>query len=308
MTRPARIRFILPFMALAAGTLLATTPALAQITPVRELPIWPLFWQSFDLFTVLLLIGSIAAVAIMTQCILEIRERKLLSRRSIPHIDELIRTEDWRELRGFVAKDASFPARVLHSTLSRSEGRMPTREALRETAEMAASEECARWFRRIEPLNIIGNIGPLVGLAGTVWGMILAFATLALSGGLKAEAGDLSGGISKALFHTLLGLCLAIPCMLAFGLFRSKVDRICTRGMVIAAAMVERLPAREPAAPTVTLTTIAQPAPLGPGAAPSSPAAHGTASTPTSTPIGTPAAHQGPPPAPVVFTFPHLKS
>ena len=42
----------------------------------------------------------------------------------------------------------------------------------------------------------------------------------------------------------LLGLCLAIPCLLAFSLFRNKADRLCTRGIVVAGEIVERLPAR----------------------------------------------------------------
>ncbi|HRJ50737.1 MAG TPA: MotA/TolQ/ExbB proton channel family protein, partial [Phycisphaerales bacterium] len=90
-------------------------------------------------------------------------------------------------------------------------------------------------------LNVIGNLGPLVGLAGTVWGMILAFTSLGDSGG-QAGPSDLSLGISKALFHTLLGLCLAIPCLFVFGLYRSIVDRICTRGTVLCGRVVEQLP------------------------------------------------------------------
>jgi biopolymer transport protein ExbB len=92
----------------------------------------------------------------------------------------------------------------------------------------------------IEPLNVIGNLGPLIGLAGTVWGMILAFNSLGETAG-QAGPTDLSLGISKALFHTLLGLCLAIPCLLTFGLYRSVVDRHCTRGVAIASDVIDRL-------------------------------------------------------------------
>lgn len=115
------------------------------------------------------------------------------------------------------------------------------RTAIREAGELAASEESARWFRKIDLLSVIGNLGPLVGLAGTVWGMILAFTSL---GDTQGQAGpaDLSLGISKALFHTLLGLCLAIPCLLAYGVFRGRVDRLCTRAIVVAGEIIERLP------------------------------------------------------------------
>ena len=57
----------------------------------------------------------------------------------------------------------------------------------------------------------------------------------------KASPATLSGGIAKALFHTLLGLCLAIPCLLVFGIYRGIVDRLCTRGIVVASRVLEGL-------------------------------------------------------------------
>jgi biopolymer transport protein ExbB len=114
---------------------------------------------------------------------------------------------------------------------------------IRDAAELAASEESARWFRKIDLLNVIGNLGPLVGLAGTVWGMILAFTSLGASDG-QARPADLSLGISKALFHTLLGLVLAIPCLLAYGIYRGMVDRLCTRAIVVSGEIVEEIAIR----------------------------------------------------------------
>lgn len=201
--------------------------------------LWALFVQSFDAFTVLLLLGSLVGVAAIFVCMMEIREGRILPRTSTDRLSDLIRAERWEDLGIMVREDNSFVSRVLRPVLARGPA---SRESIRETAELAASEECARWFRKIELLNIIGNLGPLVGLAGTVWGMILAFTSLGASGG-QANPGDLSVGISKALFHTLLGLCLAIPCLMFFGIYRSVVDRICTRGMSIAADLVDRLPA-----------------------------------------------------------------
>jgi biopolymer transport protein ExbB len=94
-------------------------------------------------------------------------------------------------------------------------------------------------MRRIEPLNVIGNLAPLVGLAGTVWGMILAFTALGEAAG-SARPAILSLGISKALFHTLLGLMLAIPCLLVFGLYRAVVDRMTAKAMAVTSELLER--------------------------------------------------------------------
>lgn len=219
-----------PLAALGAG---------APGDPVARGP-WALFVQSFDLFTLVLGVGSLAAVAVIVRCILDIRAGRIIGEATAGRIERLLAPGAARELRGLVADDASLPARAVGAAL-RAQDLGGDRAAMREAAELAASEECARWFRMIEPLNVIGHLGPLVGLAGTVWGMIIAFTTLGETGG-TAQAADLAPGIAKALFHTLLGLCLAIPCLVVFGLYRSRIDRACTRAMVVAADLVERLP------------------------------------------------------------------
>jgi len=223
--------------------LLAAAPALAQtVPPAPAKGIWPLFIQSFDFFTVLLLGGSVAAGAYIFRAAVEVRPGAIMPGDRTRAMAEMIKQGRFAELRGYVERDRSMIARILAAAF----GNGHTRESMREAAEMAASEQVASWFRRIEPLNVIGNLGPLVGLAGTVWGMILAFTSLGEAGG-QAGPADLSLGISKALFHTLLGLCLAIPCLLVFGFYRSIIDRHCTRAMVMAADMVEKVPVERPA-------------------------------------------------------------
>lgn len=207
--------------------------------------LWALFRQSFDVFTVLLVMGSVVAVAMIISCAIDIRTSRILPKRSLHTIDDLASGKRWDDLRIFVARDNSFVGRVLDVAFKTG----GDHQSVREAAELAASEESARWFRKIELLNIIGNLGPLVGLAGTVWGMILAFTSLGETGG-QAGPSDLSLGISKALFHTLLGLCLAIPCLLFYGLYRSKVDRLCTHGMVVSGRLVDQLPADDDPAPS----------------------------------------------------------
>lgn len=200
-----------------------------------------LFAQSFDLFTVLIMIGSVVAWTVIIICMLDIREGKILPAESTETIRRLAAGNRWGDLRGFVSRDESYPSRVVRAALA-----VPgdDKDSVRDAGEVAASEESARWFRKIEPLNVLGNIGPLLGLAGTVWGMIIAFAALESSGG-EARPEALAAGIAKALFHTLLGLLLALPCLLVFGFYRSVIDRLCTRAMVVSSALVEMLPGEQ---------------------------------------------------------------
>ncbi len=224
--------YAVPALAQAAGI---TSPA-----PVQT-GLWPLFLKSFDFFTVILLGGSIAGVATIFICMMEVREKTIVPRKSVARLRDLARAQRWEDVALSANEDENFVARVVRATLAAP---ATDKTAMREAAELAASEESARWFRRIDVLNVIGNLGPLVGLAGTVYGMILAFTSLGEAGG-QAGPGDLSLGISKALFHTLLGLCLAIPCLLVYGLYRGRVDRLCTRAIVLSSEIVELLPVRD---------------------------------------------------------------
>ena len=225
-----------------------TQLTIAQTTAVPTAPsgvtsggLWSLFLQSFDIFTVLLLIGSFVGVAIIVRCVLEIRESAIAPAGEGSKLAHAARAGDMAGVRDTAARSNSLLSRVVKAALAHAHG---DRTAMREAAELSASEESARWFRKLDPLNMIGNLGPLVGLAGTVWGMILAFTSLREAGD-QAHAADLSQGISKALFHTLLGLCLAIPCLVAYSLLRNKADRLCTRAIVEASEVVEALPAGE---------------------------------------------------------------
>lgn len=197
-----------------------------------------LFWDSADVFTGLIVLGSFVAVAIIVRAVIEARESVVLPRGSVDALRARVGRGDWAGVRQFVDTDGSFVSVVLGAALRPQRG---GRQGAREAAELAASEECAKWFRRIEMLNVIGHLGPLLGLVGTVYGMILAFAALGEGGG-QAGPGELSLGISKALFHTFLGLLLAIPSLLAYGYFRGAVDRICTRAMNVSAELFEGLP------------------------------------------------------------------
>jgi len=200
--------------------------------------LWELFSQSFDLFTVLLVIGSLAGWTIIIICMIEVRKSNIAPDEPAQIIAGLCRAGRWNDLRAFVNDDDALVSRVVRAGMA-----VPTddKDSVREAAELAASEEAARWFRKVEPLNVIGNLGPLLGLSGTVWGMIIAFAALGQSGG-QASPANLSLGISKALFHTLLGLLLAVPCLTVYGFYRSLIDKLCTRAMVVASDLVEMLP------------------------------------------------------------------
>ena len=222
----------------APGSGAAATPAAAGAGEAPRITLRELFLKSFDLFTILLVLGSIAGWTIIIKSMIEIRRPNIAPAEPEQIIANLCKQQRWGELRTFVNEDDAMVSKIVKGALDSPGEDM---NALRESAELAASEESSKWFRKLEPLNVIGNLGPLLGLAGTVYGMIIAFAELGQAGG-QANPATLSTGIAKALFHTLLGLLLAVPCLTVFGFYRSLVDRLCTRAIVVASGLVEMLP------------------------------------------------------------------
>ncbi|HOO57157.1 MAG TPA: MotA/TolQ/ExbB proton channel family protein, partial [bacterium] len=79
--------------------------------------------------------------------------------------------------------------------------------------------------RNVNTLGIIAHISPLMGLLGTVVGMIRAFMTIQALGG-QVDATDLAGGISEALITTAAGLAVAIPVMILFHFIEGRVDNM----------------------------------------------------------------------------------
>jgi len=97
--------------------------------------------------------------------------------------------------------------------------------SMEKAMEDALQDQAGRLHRRVEYLSVIGNIAPMLGLLGTVVGMIIAFKLVAETQGV-ARAADLAGGIYLALVTTVQGLVVAIPAMGAYAWFRNRVDHL----------------------------------------------------------------------------------
>jgi biopolymer transport protein ExbB len=98
------------------------------------------------------------------------------------------------------------------------------RETLEAVMSNASAQEIRDLSRYTQALATIGNIAPLLGLLGTVLGMIKAFMVIQQMGG-KVNAAVLAGGIWEAMLTTALGLAVALPTMVAHNYIMSRVDR-----------------------------------------------------------------------------------
>ena len=96
------------------------------------------------------------------------------------------------------------------------------REIIKESIEDAGRHAVHELERYLSSLGTIASISPLLGLLGTVFGMIKVFAAISTAG--VGSPGALAGGISEALITTAAGLSIAIPAMIAYRWLRARVD------------------------------------------------------------------------------------
>ena len=86
-------------------------------------------------------------------------------------------------------------------------------------------------LRRIEWINLIGNVSPMVGLFGTVYGMIKLFNAIVIAGG-QPQPAQLADGISVALVTTFWGLFIAIPALAIYGVLRNRIETLASDAVV----------------------------------------------------------------------------
>lgn len=96
---------------------------------------------------------------------------------------------------------------------------------LKSALEEAGQRETARLYRATDGIGLIAAVAPMLGLLGTVVGMVGAFDTISSTEGV-AKPGQLAGDISVALITTVEGLCVAIPATMAFSWLRNRIDGV----------------------------------------------------------------------------------
>jgi biopolymer transport protein ExbB len=172
--------------------------------------VWPIFF-----------VGGLALLLALERFLFLMRIRTN-SDRIMERIIQLVQADKWQECRDFCARNHRFPTcRVLGQVM---EHLGATRETLENAIQEAILRQVPRLERFVPTLSILGAIAPLLGLLGTVTGMINTFQVITLFG--TGDPKLMSGGISEALVTTQLGLAVAIPIMLLHHFLERRVDKI----------------------------------------------------------------------------------
>jgi biopolymer transport protein ExbB len=180
--------------------------------------------------TWLLLAMSVGAIGMMIYMFLANRKQSVVPSVLIEEIDKRIAKKDFRSIIELTSKDQTYLGKILHAAFREARFGFP---AMMRSLEQTADELATARLRRIELLNVIGQVSPMIGLFGTVYGMILAFGAIVASGG-SADPVALAGGIGTALTTTFWGLVVAIPALSGYAVLRNKIDELTVEATIVA--------------------------------------------------------------------------
>jgi biopolymer transport protein ExbB len=169
---------------------------------------------------------SIVALALIIMHLAQIRRGALLPPHQLEALDDMLARRDVNGALEYCMSpdNDSYLTRILAAGLTRFQKSAFGAFEVKNAIEEAGEDQTARLYRSTDALGVIGAIAPLLGLLGTVLGMVGAFETLSRSAGNIHE--QLADKISLALVTTLMGLILAIPCVALFTFFRNRIDAV----------------------------------------------------------------------------------
>jgi biopolymer transport protein ExbB len=187
---------------------------------------------------VFLLFLSIYFTALVIRLFMEFRVSEAVPTALIDKLEAAIRDKKFQEAYDACKDNDSYLARLVRTGIAAlPNGRAEAKEAIEE-----ASEEIVTGLEmKISYLAIIGTLGPMIGLVGTIWGMIKSFQSIATAGDSQPRASEVARGISTALFITLEGVSLSVPAIFFFAFFRNRIAQMTMEAMRVADRTINSL-------------------------------------------------------------------
>ncbi len=263
--RTLPVALILILVAMGASTAVAQQdPSAAEAAPTGAAG------RLFDHFVVdggvitwvILIPLSVATLALVIEHSVSIRRATLLPDALGRSLGEHLKNRRYVDAVKLATEDGSMLGYVVHTAMREASHGFA---AMERAIEEAVEERAARLYRKIEYLNIIGSISPMIGLFGTVYGLIRVFASISAAGGIP-EPARMADDISVALVTTFWGLLVAIPALSIFALFRNRIELLSAECALTCERLLGALKpdqaAEAPAGPEAYTPPSVQPAPL----------------------------------------------
>ena len=168
-----------------------------------------------------LLLGSIFTLAIVIERAFSLRAKKIIIPEIVTAVERIKCPEDIRVAESICE---TYPGTFANVMLPALRNQDLNREELKEFIIDQGRQEVRTLERGLVGLETVAGVAPLLGLMGTVLGMIKVFNVISQQG--LGQANVLSGGISEALITTVTGLVIGIPAFIAYNFFTSKAEGI----------------------------------------------------------------------------------
>lgn len=179
---------------------------------------------------------SIATMATTIEHFVNIQRDKIAPPEIIVELETLLDEEQYEEAINLCEASKNYMTNIIGAAVAHiNEGY----EAMENAAQGATEEENLKLQHKIQWLNLFGNLGPMMGLFGTVVGMVMAFTQIAMSSSTPSPQA-LALGIFTALVTTVWGLLVCMPALSFYFLFRLKVQKLCFELSGVAAEIVAR--------------------------------------------------------------------
>lgn len=210
-------------MMLAAGAVMAQETEGTRTTVVREaVESWTLIqmWHMGGFVMYPLGLLSVGMVGLTIFGFLITREQKMIHLEMVPPLQEYFRRLDLKAAGSLCMENPSIMTNTLHAGLLRITDESLEISAVEKAMEEAAVEEHTSGLKSINYLSVIGAIAPMLGLLGTVLGMIGAFQTIAVGG--MGDPTAFADDIGKAMVTTAFGLMVGIPAMFFYFFIKAR--------------------------------------------------------------------------------------
>ncbi len=169
------------------------------------------------------LLLSFVFVALVVMCFLQIKKSLLLPESLAAQFEQHLEAKEYQPAYELAKNDDSYLGHVLAAGMGKLQAGYPVAVSAMEDAQ---GEEQMKLEHKISYISLIGALAPMLGLLGTVQGMVASFKQISDNPGVAPKPDQLAGGIATALVTTLIGLWIAIPAITAFQIFRNRLEEI----------------------------------------------------------------------------------
>ncbi len=185
---------------------------------------------------VVIVVMSFYLIALIVWMAVHCRASVAIPRRLQREVQEMLDQKMYSEAYHRLTGDQSLLARVLAAGVRKLPSGLGSAQR---AMELANEDATMQLEHRTTYLATVGTLGPMIGLVGTVYGMILAFRVIATEGA-SPQASELARGISTALFATLEGIAISIPAIYFYALFRNRIARLSLEAGIVAEPLLEQ--------------------------------------------------------------------